>query len=253
MFIRPTARDAARSRARQSVERAARGHRFAAAATSRARGGFTLLEVIAAMALIVFLIGGVYAVGGGAVALGASMNRARIIETRISSFVGAWREYLETLPPGIRFTGKGRGLLIENGNVPFAWHRAVRRADAVEFAVAPNGSGEGGDFLVRHLKRPERPTKPDEYKLVAELPLLEGLRSWDWKFYEPIEKKWFADWDPKKRAQPPLFMRLQFSFVGDPRQFEYTFWVANDFVTPQNMQTPAPAAPNAPGQPAARP
>ena len=52
-----------------------------------------------------------------------------------------------------------------------------------------------------------------------------------------------------KRAQPPLFMRLSFGFAGDPREFEYTFWVANDFITPQN---PAPVQPQNPnGQPAA--
>ena len=209
--------------------------------------GFTLLEVIAAMALIVFLIGGVYSVGSGSVALGASINRSRIAETRITSFASVWREYLETLPPGIRFSAKDNVLLIENGTVPFAWNRAVRRADAVEFAFEGKRGSGSGDFMVRHLKRPQKPTTPDEYKLVAELPILEGLRFCDWKFYEPVDKKWLGEWDSKKRAQPPLFMRLSFGFAGDPREFEYTFWVANDFITPQN---PAPAQPQSPnGQP----
>lgn len=209
--------------------------------------GFTLLEVIAAMALIVFLIGGVYSVGSGSVALGASMNRSRIAETRVTSFVSVWREYLETLPPGIRFSAKDRTLLIENGTVPFAWTRAVRRADAVEFSLDHKRGSEGSDFVVRHLKRPQKPTTPDEYALVAELPILEGLRACDWQFYEPTDKKWLGEWDPKKHAQPPLFMRLHFGFAGDPREFEYTFWVANDFITPTN---PAPQQqPSSQGQP----
>jgi prepilin-type N-terminal cleavage/methylation domain-containing protein len=263
MCIRPTVptRNSASSCARKGVERT--DHRLAAAATGarplhslrapssklHAPSGFTLLEVIAAMALIVFLIGGVYSVGSGSVALGASINRSRIVETRISSFVSVWREYLETLPPGIRFSCKDSTLLIENGTVPFAWNRSVRRADAVEFAFEGKRGADGADFMVRHLKRPQKPTTPDEYKIVAELPILEGMRALDWKFYEPVDKKWLSEWDAKKRPQPPLFMRLHFGFKGDPREFEYTFWVANDFITPQN---PAPAQPQNPnGQPAA--
>lgn len=199
------------------------------------------------MALIVFLIGGVYAVGSGSVALGASMNRARIFETRVSSFTSVWREYLETLPPNIGFSVKDKKLLIENGTVPFAWTRAVRRADAVQFSLDHTPGEEGSTFMVRHLKRPKKAKAPGEYDLMAELPLLEGVRALDWTFYEPQSKKWLGQWDPKKFPQPPLFMRLHFAFVGDPREFEYTFWVANDFITPQNPGQPAPAQP---GQPA---
>lgn len=203
-------------------------------------GGFTLLEVIAAMALIGLIVGGVYSVGAATVKLGASMNASRIFETRITNFVTAWREYLETLPAGITFSAKDGKLFIENGTVPFAWTRAVRRADAVEFAVAPSPTNNGGDFLVRHLKKPQRPTAPDEFKLVAELPLLENLRAMDWQFYEPLKKEWTNTWDAKKRPTPPLYMRMKFSFLNDPREHEHTFWVANDLVTPQNPQQPAP-------------
>ena len=214
--------------------------------------GFTLLEVIAAMALIVFLIGGVYAVGSGSVALGASMNRARVFETRITSFASVWREYLETLPPSIGFSAKDKKLLIENGTVPFAWTRAVRRADAVQFTLNHTPGEEGSTLMVRHLKRPKKAKAPGEYDLMAELPLLENVRALDWTFYEPQSKKWLGQWDPKKFPQPPLFMRLHFAFVGDPRDFEYTFWVANDFITPQNPGQPVPAQPGqpAPAQPA---
>ena len=135
----------------------------------RAPSGFTLLEVIAAMALIVFLIGGVYAVGSGSVALGASMNRARVFETRITSFASVWREYLETLPPNIGFSAKDKKLLIENGTVPFAWTRAVRRADAVQFSLDHTPGEEGSIFVVRHLKRPKKAKAPGEYDLMAEL------------------------------------------------------------------------------------
>ena len=32
------------------------------------------------------------------------MNEARVAETRITNFVNQWRDYLETMPPGIQLT-----------------------------------------------------------------------------------------------------------------------------------------------------
>jgi prepilin-type N-terminal cleavage/methylation domain-containing protein len=62
-------------------------------ARSNRTGGFTLLEVLAAMALITFVIGGVYGISGSAVELGRSMSEARIVDTRVTNFVAVWRDY----------------------------------------------------------------------------------------------------------------------------------------------------------------
>lgn len=198
--------------------------------------GFTLLEVIAALALIMLVIGGVYGVADGALKLGVSMNKARIGEMRVSNFVNQWRDYLENLPPGIQLSsglekarrGAAGNLLIENGQVPFVWTQAVRLADAVEFATVKGSDPKSLTLVVRHLKRLEKPTALDDYELIAELPLLTGLKEFKTQFYEPVEKRWFSSWDPKKRARLPLFMRLEFSFLTDPREHEFTFWIAND-------------------------
>ena len=60
-------------------------------------GGFTLLEVLVAMALITFVIGGVYGISGAAVELGRSMSEARVVETRVTNFVSVWRDYFEDM------------------------------------------------------------------------------------------------------------------------------------------------------------
>lgn len=201
----------------------------------RARsGGFTLLEVLAAMALITFVIGGVYGISGSAVELGRSMSEARIVDTRVTNFVSVWRDYFENLPRDIRFSGGvekvargGAGaLLVEGGPMPFAWHPTLRQAEAVEFRVE---KGETGlSLVVRHLQKAERPVKPGDYEVIAALPLLEGLKAMTWQFYEPVDEQWFSNWDPNKRPEPPLFMRVQFQLGEDPRRHEHVFWVAND-------------------------
>ncbi len=197
--------------------------------------GFTLLEVLAAMALITFVIGGVYGISGTAVELGRSMGEARVVETRVTNFVSVWRDYFENLTPDILFSagvektahGGAGALLIEGGPMPFAWHPLLRQAEAVEFRVERGGDGKLA-LVVRHLQKPERPTKPGDYEVIAAMPLLEGLEKMTWQFYEPEDEQWFSNWDPKSRPMPPLFMRMQFQLGEDPRRHEHVFWVAND-------------------------
>jgi prepilin-type N-terminal cleavage/methylation domain-containing protein len=201
----------------------------------RSNAGFTLIEIIAAMAIMMTVIGGVYGVANGALSLGKTMSETRIHETRLMNFVSTWREYLETLPPNTRITvGEkpsrkfGRGsLLIENGTVPFAWTRDVKLCPAVEFKlVRSTQRKDASDLLVRHLRKPERANSLDEYEVLAELPLLEGLREFTWEFYEVEKKRWVTLWED--RSGPPLFMRLRFSFAHEPREtrYEYAFWIS---------------------------
>lgn len=204
--------------------------------TARSKAAFTLLEVVLAMALIGLILGGVYGVANGTMQLGKSMSEARVAETRITNFVNQWRDYLETMPPGIQLTagaekvarGSSGNLFILGGHMPFVWDRRLKLADAVEFGLVRNPGAKDLDLVVRHLKKPLQARSPDQLDTLAELPILEGLKQMQWQFYEPVEKKWFTSWDPAKRLQPPLFMKLRFSFTADPREHEYTFWIANN-------------------------
>ncbi len=206
--------------------------------------GFTLIEVIVALALMSFIITSVYGIASGAMQLGKSLGESRIRESRLTNFVSAWREYLETLPPNTLITvgekptrkfGKG-ALLFENGSVPFAWSRAVKLAPAVEFKlVRSEDNRQSSDLIVRHLRRPERATSPDDYEPIAELPILQGLREFRWEFYDVEKKKWVTLWEDK--PHPPLFMKLKFGFITEPKTYEYVFWFsggnqANDALPP---------------------
>jgi hypothetical protein len=185
------------------------------------------------MALITFVIGGVYGIAHGAMELGKSMADSRVHETRVTNFVTAWREYLETLPPQARITvGEkpsrkfGRGsLLIENGSVPFAWTPGVKLAPAVEFKIERSTKNRNElELHVLHLYLNERAKAADDYKVIASLPLLEGLRSFRWEFYDAVEEEWITLWEDK--PTPPLFLKLQFGFMREPQDYEYVFWIS---------------------------
>lgn len=199
-------------------------------------GGFTLLEVLLALVLVGLVLSGVFGVADGAMQLGKSMNAARVSETRISNFVSQWRDYFETVPPGIVVAagaekaarGSSGNLFISGSQMPFVWDQRLKTADAVEFGVVRVRGEKTVNLVVRHLKRPANARNDDQLDTIAELPILENLQKMQWQFYSPEDKRWFVDWDPKKREKPPLFIKLKFSFLNDPREHEYTFWVAND-------------------------
>lgn len=211
--------------------------------------GFTLLEVLLALVLTGLVLGGVFAVAEGSMQLGTSMANARVTETRISNFVTQWRDYFESVPPGIVLAAgtekAGRGssgtLFVAGSQMPFVWDHRLKLADAVEFGLVREGRAKTLSLVVRHLKRPLKPRGDDDFEVLAELPILEGLSLMQWQFFEPEYKKWFLDWDPKKRPQPPLFIKLRFAFQDDPREHEYTFWIANDLsaVAARPQSTPA--------------
>ena len=218
-----------------------------------------MIEIIVGMALLIIVIGGVYGVANGALAVGKAMSDRRLFETRIMNFVSSWREYLETLPPETRITvgekpsrkfGKG-SLLFENGSVPFAWTRNVKLAPAVEFKIVRSKTvPRSSDLMVVHLRKPERATSPDEYEVLAQMPLLEGLSEFSWQFYDAEKKKWVTLWEDQ--PHPPLYMRLRFGFVSEPKTYEYTFWFSggnqkNDALPPSAQPVNGIAPGSGPG------
>jgi prepilin-type N-terminal cleavage/methylation domain-containing protein len=215
---------------------------------NRQQAGFTLLEVIAAMGLIVFLIGGVYGIAEATLRLSTSMSLSRTTQARLTNFTNQWRACLENLPAGTKLTsdpGTGKSgearLLLENCGTPFAWSRSARAAAAVEFRIVHDK--DQSRLMVRHLKRPER-AKPDaDYVTIAELPLLEGIKSCSWDFYDEPAKTWVTKWDDPARM--PLFLRMRWSLDGDPLAHEALFWMANDMPTTaaDSAQPAAPATP----------
>jgi len=211
------------------------------------RSGFTLLEILLALVLIGLVLSGVFSVADGAMQLGKSMGAARVSETRISNFVMQWRDYFETVPPGIILAagaekaarGSSGNLFIRGSQMPFVWNRQLKMADAVEFGlVRAPGTPKSLNLVVRHLKRPPNARREDEFDTLAELPILENLKQMQWQFFSPEDKKWFIDWDPQKRPKPPLFIKLRFAFLNDPREHEHTFWIASD-LSGQIAQAPA--------------
>lgn len=208
------------------------------------KAGFTLLEVLAGMLLIVFLTGGVYSIADATLRLGASMSRSRVSEARLMNFTCLWRSCMENLPADTRLTvdggeksSNGARLLLENCGTPFAWNRHALGAAAVEFTVA-RASGKNSSLMLRHLKRTERAGSGGDYYTIAELPLLEDVTHCSWSFYDTATNRWSERWDDPARL--PLFMRMKWSLADDPLDHEEIFWLSGSEMKPAAQNTPQP-------------
>ena len=210
----------------------------------RLKAAFSLLEVLVAMALIMMVIGGVFAIADGALSLGAAMNAASLREMRVAAFEDQLRTFLANVNAKTRFETAGSGeektLLIKHGGAPFAWQRSSQLADMVAFTLDAEDR-KNAVLLVQHFKLPKSELKTsDEPKRLSSVDLLDGIRLWNWELYHEKEKVWKTSWSFKDPA--PLFVRLTFGLNSDSRDFTYTFWVSKDGIAGGAEGTPP--APN---------
>ena len=178
------------------------------------RAGFTLIEVIAAMALVMLLIGGIYGIANGALELSRANGEARLADLRLTNLVELWRRQFEKLPPGARLrTEPGDGgtwLGIDNADGLLDWNPALAQADTVAFGL------EDDRLVLEQWQGSQRLAS------VALLPDVEALR---WEFYDPVETRWIANQWPHAGRRPQLAAVI-LKLGRDPGSQRHVFRVA---------------------------
>jgi prepilin-type N-terminal cleavage/methylation domain-containing protein len=117
----------------------------------RRNAGFTLLEVIVALALMTFVVGGICAIANGAVQLGSSLAVARLREARINAVVGALRVFFETLPMDAELSLDNAGaLVVEDAGSPFGWNSKMENCPLLKFLIVPGEKPNISVLVARH-------------------------------------------------------------------------------------------------------
>lgn len=172
--------------------------------------GFTLLEVMLALALLVMISGSVFSL------VKSSLESAVITETRVRNndskygFLELFRRVFRGLPEGVVLYSNDAqddelqgNILIFFGAFPvLSWGDVVIHpsdyymigylAEKKEIALK-RSSGEDGS--------------ESEW-----LPLIENVEGVTWRFYDGVEKKWLEvfDWDQPRPAVIELTMKLEY-------------------------------------------
>ena len=176
---------------------------------------FTLIEVIAAMAMIMLLVGGIYSIANGALQLSRNSAEARLADLRVCNLIELWRRQFENLPNQARLStepGEDSAWLKLDGTTGrLAWNPALADADAMTFGI-----DDQQQLVLEQWRKSQR------LATVVLLPEVEACR---WDFYDAIEARWLQGEWPHGGRRPQL-AAVTFQLRRDPGPQRHVFRVA---------------------------
>jgi hypothetical protein len=211
------------------------------------RQGFTLIEVVCALALMIFLFGGLYGIANGALTLCRSSNDARTAELRLNNLDALLRNTFEELPRSASFELSVAGsdaegaLTIYDAPGILSWRRDFAVGSRVALRTERDPMRKGASrLLVEHWTD----SGPGTARPLGELTILSGLESAHWRLLHPETGQWEDLWFPQQGR--PVMVEFTFQLSGASARERMVFWIP-PFISPEPTQSAQPTAP--PAQP----
>ncbi|HYF35382.1 MAG TPA: prepilin-type N-terminal cleavage/methylation domain-containing protein [Prosthecobacter sp.] len=196
-------------------------------------GGFTLLEMIVALAAFVLLIGGIFAITRGTVELSNDVSIAQDRSLLRQNFIEFVRRSFRTLPGGaeVRLTVRQKGstyvptINVVNGGSSFTPGGSLAPDTSVElYAEERPGGYLRVAVRVLDVKQTSafRAGQPMRYsKNEPTVPLLDNVSRFEWRFYDAATNRWENNW---KDARRPLLAEMSLR-LDDGFEARSVFWV----------------------------
>jgi hypothetical protein len=182
---------------------------------------FTLFEVMMALGVFVFLVGGIYFSVSSAVSSSIHLGTVQMEVRQQTAFVRFLREGFLHLPAGAKISlrtreagGSGRAveLLIEPASGAFETGVLESQGSGVILAMIPDGKGTGCFSLQRFDSGLGENERDRSLEGGSWLRVLEDIQSVRWRFWDRRERKFIETWDhPEER---PELVELNFSVTG---------------------------------------
>ena len=207
--------------------------------TTRTRTpGFTLIELVLAMGLMVILVGMVFGTARTSLALGNTIVNTQNEEMLHQAFFELLGRRLSTLPGNTRFDLKVSDsgshyisdLTLQNVPLSFTWGGQARIARAVQISTVKRRSGYL-DIVLRYYEdeilensaaAAESSAKPKEP--FAEIVLLTDVAFFEWRVLDGRSMEWQFDWDQQGRT--PLQVELTLAIGAKGEEIRQIFWIA---------------------------
>ena len=240
--------------------------------------GFTLLELVIALALLTMLIGMVFGTARTSLALGNTIVKTQNEEMLHQAFFELLNQRFTALPGNTRFDLKSTDsgshyisdLTLQNVPLSFTWGGQARIAKAVQLSTVKRRSGYL-DIVLRYYENEilkdsaaTFKTSAGDEKPMAEIVLLEDVAYFEWRVLDGRSMEWQFDWDIQGRL--PLQVELTMAIGAKGEEIRQIFWVppkANPEVEMRTMMqnaasggaggTGTPTIPLNPGTPGANP
>ena len=216
---------------------------------SSRRSGFTLIEVLLALALLGMLTTGIFAVQRGAMQVSNEVTTRQLQTLRMHSFCELLRRNYEQLPGNARViltpTGGANSGLSEVAFVDyplaFSWPGVPAGSKTVIFRAERSITGFGTQAALLYLDE-EQSTDYEQGRLnentaMARLTLIDGLRTLTWRFFDDSKQEWVYEWE-RTNTRRPSFVELGLEFLDGQDPVRLVFWIP----TVANPQTFTQAA-----------
>jgi prepilin-type N-terminal cleavage/methylation domain-containing protein len=222
--------------------------------SSFTRRAFTLIEMVVALSIFVLLIGGIFAIANGTLELSSDLTYAQERALMRQNLIDFLRKSFRTLPGDASIELKVQSvgstympsLAIYSGGTSFSPGPAISPEASIEVYTEERPGGylrvglRGLDADQTLAARQGKSVKSTDK--TAELPLLDNVSRFEWRFYEPRSNQWMNYW--KEQQGRPLFAELSLA-LDDAQEVRAVFWI------PPVVRGAQMGIPNPPQQPGA--
>ncbi|MEM7014571.1 MAG: type II secretion system protein [Verrucomicrobiota bacterium] len=167
---------------------------------NRQQAAFTLLEVLAGVAIVSLLIGGLFAVANGALDLSVHVSKERKHEARIMNLRNTLRAEFASLPASAKVEISGSELAISDAPGFLTWGTLGRFAETVRLGLL------GQNLVIHH---------EGNQQLLASLDLIRDVDSLNWEALDSESGIWVGVWQNSEGSQNPKLIRLHYQLAHD--------------------------------------
>ena len=204
--------------------------------SSSRRGGFTLLELVLAMGLLVILVGMVFGTARTSLALGNTIVETQNEEMLHQAFFELLHQRFSALPGNTRFNLSVQDsgshylsdLTLQNVPLSFTWGGQARIAKAVQLSTVKKRSGYL-DIVLKYYENEVLEDSASNFssrapeKPFAEIVLLSDVAFFEWRVLDGRSMEWQYDWEVQGKL--PLQIELTLAIGAKGEEIRQVFWV----------------------------
>lgn len=203
--------------------------------TPKSQAGFSLLEITMAMAVLVMLAAGIFAITVSTFQLSAELKDLQDRKSTKRRLVEILEANFEALPAATKFkletTQEGSSYVstLSLDQAPHAFRRSQHTQGAIQTVVIRSARGRGGFVRVtlHHLDKDNARqfTQGDSGVLDGQafVVLADRLRKFQFEFFNSQTEQWVTRWDSATRR--PGLIALAIAHEGETEDSRHVFWI----------------------------
>jgi prepilin-type N-terminal cleavage/methylation domain-containing protein len=194
-------------------------------------GGFTLIEVMLALGILVILVGGLAGITAASVRLGRNILEAQQDDSVRDGFERIIRENLSSIPQDSPFllreegTGGGQTVIFSKASGLFPVSGLPLVMDSVSMETRRGRDGLLTLWLVYYAGDLAQAIQDNavDNEMLVQIPFKDGLEMLVWRVYDPTTDQWTEVWE--ESGWRPHYLEMNYRFAGDPVDHRMVFWL----------------------------